>query len=112
MTGTEAALLVLPCSLATVATVVVQLASSQLLATVVTFNDVAFIASYQAALVPSRFTAKSYRFCCIFSLLSYWQDPAVVQILGFLLDPMLVTAKCSFIWSFKVQPDISVSVRC
>lgn len=70
MTGAEAALLTLPCSVAAVDTVVMSLASSPLLAAVVMFNDAAFLASYWAALVPSRFTTKSYCFCCI-SLLSY-----------------------------------------
>lgn len=97
----------LPRSPANVDTVVTQLASSQLLATVVIFSDVASVASYWTALVPCQFSTKSYCFCCLFSLLTYWEDPAVVQILAFLLSQMLVTAKFSFIWSFRIQPDSS-----
>lgn len=102
----------LPHSLATVDTVVTYLAFSQPLAPVVTFNVVALVASYRAALVPSPFNMKGYCFCCAFSLLSYCQDPALVQIL-FLLGQTLVTAKFCSIWCFRIQPDISISIdRC
>lgn len=117
MTGTQAALLMLPCftSYCGCHGYLTGIISAFSYCTVC--NDVALVASYWEALVSSRFTTELLLLLRFVFWLFFFSE----LLAGFCFGPNLgiasqpdacFTAKFSFIWSFSVQLDMSVSVNC